>query len=74
MTNAHADVRIISTGLYTPPATISNDELVEAFNAYVDKFNNENASDIDNGAIGPLQKSSAEFIEKASRHQVAPRY
>lgn len=66
MSSSSADVRIVATGLYTPPHTISNEELVGAFNRYVDKFNSENAADIDAGNIEPLQKSSAEFIEKAS--------
>jgi len=64
--NAAADVRIIATGLYTPPSAISNDELVASFNAYVDRYNDAYASDIERGDIEPLQKSSAEFIEKAS--------
>lgn len=57
---------ITGTGLYTPPNTITNDELVAAFNKYVDKFNQENQQDIDNGIIDALQYSSSEFIEKAS--------
>ena len=61
-----ADVRIIATGLFTPAQSISNDELVTAFNDYVDRFNNENTARIDAGDIQPLQKSSAEFVEKAS--------
>lgn len=60
------DVRIIATGLFTPPHAISNEELVSAFNAYVDKYNKDNARQIEAGALAPLQKSSAEFIEKAS--------
>ncbi len=63
---ATADVRIIATGLYTPPNAISNDELVASFNAYVDDYNAANADAIESGALEPLQKSSAEFIEKAS--------
>ena len=64
--SSFADVRIVSTGLYTPPESISNDELVDAFNRYVDLFNDQNAAEIAAGAIEPLQKSSAEFVEKAS--------
>jgi len=60
------DVRIVATGLFTPPQSISNDELVTAFNAYVDKYNAENAAEIDAGRLQQLQKSSSEFIEKAS--------
>lgn len=57
---------ISATGLWTPKDSISNEELVESFNAYVDKWNSENASDIDSGAKLPLTYSNAEFIEKAS--------
>ena len=57
---------IAATGLYTPPHSISNAELVEAFNAYVAAFNAEHAAEIEAGAVEPLQPSSPEFIEKAS--------
>ncbi|MDX1801680.1 MAG: beta-ketoacyl-ACP synthase III, partial [Marinobacter sp.] len=57
---------ISGTGLYTPPATIDNDELVEAYNAYVELYNQRNADAIEQGTLAPLQPSSAEFIEKAS--------
>jgi len=59
-------VRIASTGLYTPAHSISNEELVVAFNAFVEGFNARNAARIEAGDIEPLQPSSAEFIEKAS--------
>ena len=57
---------IAATGLYIPPFSISNTELVEAFNAYVESFNAENADVIGAGKIAALVPSSAEFIEKAS--------
>ncbi len=57
---------ISGSGLYTPPHTISNDELVEAYNAYVQKYNAENAAAIASGDLQPLPESSSEFIEKAS--------
>ncbi len=60
------DVRIVATGLFTPPHTISNEELVAAFNAYVERYNADNAAAIAKGEIEPLQPSSADFIEKAS--------
>ncbi len=63
---SEANVRVVSTGLFTPPHSISNEELVTAFNAYVDLFNTKNAAYIEAGLREPLQKSSAEFIEKAS--------
>ncbi|MEX0643929.1 MAG: beta-ketoacyl-ACP synthase III [Parvularculaceae bacterium] len=61
-----ADVRIIATGLFTPPHSISNEELVTAFNTYVAGYNAEHDAEINSGKIEPLQPSSADFIEKAS--------
>jgi beta-ketodecanoyl-[acyl-carrier-protein] synthase len=60
------DAAIAATGLYTPPNSLSNAELVETFNAYVERFNAANADAIAAGEIQPLVPSSAEFIEKAS--------
>lgn len=57
---------ISATGLYTPPESVTNEELVATFNTYVDNYNAEHAADVDSGAVEPLQKSSAEFIYKAS--------
>ncbi len=57
---------IAATGLYTPPDSISNAELVEAFNAYVELFNAENAAAIAEGRMEALLPSSVEFVEKAS--------
>ena len=57
---------IAATGLHTPPQAISNAELVEAFNAYVERFNQLNAAAIEAGELEPLTPSSVEFIEKAS--------
>jgi beta-ketodecanoyl-[acyl-carrier-protein] synthase len=54
------------SGLYTPPHAISNDELVESFNRYVELYNNEHAEAIARGEIDALQPSSTAFIEKAS--------
>jgi len=59
-------VVISGTGLYTPENSISNKELVDSFNAYVEKFNLDNASAIATGEVEALQRSSVEFIEKAS--------
>jgi beta-ketodecanoyl-[acyl-carrier-protein] synthase len=60
------DAVIAATGLYTPPQSLSNAELVETFNAYVERFNAANAPAIAAGEIEALTPSSAEFIEKAS--------
>ncbi|RJS95388.1 beta-ketoacyl-ACP synthase III [Salinisphaera sp. Q1T1-3] len=55
-----------ATGLYTPPESISNDELVASFNTYVDRYNETHAAEIAAGERAPLSHSSAEFITKAS--------
>lgn len=57
---------INATGLYTPEFSVSNDELVEAFNQRVDHYNTKNSSAIDKGEMNALPFSSSEFIEKAS--------
>jgi beta-ketodecanoyl-[acyl-carrier-protein] synthase len=57
---------ISGTGLYQPPHTISNAELVESFNRYADLQNEKNAAAIAAGEAQPLTYSSVEFIEKAS--------
>ena len=65
---------ISGTGLYTPPESISNAELVEAYNAYAAQENERRAAEIDAGEAEPLAPSSVEFIVKASgikaRHAV----
>lgn len=57
---------ISATGLFTPDQTITNEELVESFNHYVDKHNAQNAEAIAAGDMEALTYSSVEFIEKAS--------
>jgi len=57
---------ITGTGLFIPPYSISNEELVESFNHYVENYNQEHAEEIANETIPALQPSSAEFIEKVS--------
>ncbi len=59
-------VVISGTGVFTPPNSVSNTELVETFNAYVRKFNADNAAAIERGEVEALQESSVEFIVKAS--------
>ena len=59
-------IRITGTGLFHPTESISNEELVESLNAYVEQFNQENAEQIAAGEIEALRGSSPEFIEKAS--------
>ena len=57
---------ISATGLFTPAETITNEELVASFNAYVDRHNAANADAIAAGEVAELLHSSVEFIEKAS--------
>ncbi len=57
---------ISATGLFTPPESVSNAELVASFNAYVARFNADHAAQIAAGTEVELHPSSVEFIEKAS--------
>ena len=57
---------ITGSGVFTPEAVITNDELVAAFNAYVDRWNAEHAAEIEAGTVEPRAHSSAEFIVAAS--------
>lgn len=60
------DIVISGSGLYTPPHSISNDELVQAFNQYVDLHNTRHGDEIAAGTLLPLEYSSGDFIVKAS--------
>ncbi len=57
---------ISSTGLWTPSQSISNEELVESYNAWSDKWNETHAAEIASGLVEAKTHSSVEFIEKAS--------
>jgi beta-ketodecanoyl-[acyl-carrier-protein] synthase len=57
---------ITGTGVFTPSEVITNAELVEAFNAYVDIYNVENAAQIAAGELPAKDHSSEEFIFRAS--------
>ena len=57
---------IAATGLFTPEQSISNAELVTAYNAYAEQFNADHAAEITEGEVAALTPSSVEFIEKAS--------
>jgi beta-ketodecanoyl-[acyl-carrier-protein] synthase len=57
---------ISATGLWTPPNSISNAELVASYNAWADTWNRENEAEIKSGLMDPKIHSSVEFIEKAS--------
>lgn len=57
---------ISGCGLFTPPQSISNEELVASFNRYVDDYNVQQQTLIEQGACQALAHSEAAFIEKAS--------
>ncbi|MBU1566454.1 MAG: beta-ketoacyl-ACP synthase III [Proteobacteria bacterium] len=61
-----ARIVISGTGVFTPPFSISNEELVLSFNTFVQNFNKEHHEEIASGACQALAESSAEFIERAS--------
>ena len=59
-------VVISGTGLFTPEEHITNEELVQSFNDYVAKYNEDNKDLIASGDFEALVPSSSEFIKKAS--------
>ena len=70
---------IAATGLFTPPHSISNDELVSSFNTYVENFNRANAEAIAAGAVEALgrrlkvsAKSERSRLERTRFHLTGP--
>lgn len=61
-----AKTYISGSGLFTPPDSISNEELVTSYNRYATDFNSAHAADIQAGRVTALPLSSDEFITKAS--------
>ena len=57
---------ITGSGVFTPDQVITNAELVEAFNAYADLYNEKHADEIVAGTVAAKEHSSEEFIVKAS--------
>ncbi|MBO9467857.1 beta-ketoacyl-ACP synthase III [Tropicibacter sp. R15_0] len=57
---------ITGHGVFTPQQSISNEELVIAFNAYADRWNEAHSDDIDAGKVEAMGHSSPEFIFSAS--------
>lgn len=57
---------ITGSGVFTPEQVITNEELVDAFNAYATAFNDANAKDIAAGTVEAKGLSSPEFILGAS--------
>ncbi|WP_415894958.1 beta-ketoacyl-ACP synthase III [Neptuniibacter sp. PT34_22] len=66
MNSIPSSVVISGFGLWTPEYSISNEELVEAYNQYADNYNQQNADEIAAGKCEAKPLSNAEFIEKAS--------
>ncbi len=61
-----SNIVISGTGVYTPPNAVSNDDLVDSYNAYAEKYNADNAAAIEAGELEAKAQSTAAFIEKAS--------
>jgi beta-ketodecanoyl-[acyl-carrier-protein] synthase len=61
-----SSVVISGSGLWKPDHSISNEELVAAYNAYAEQFNHQHLKEIELGELEPKPLSSAEFVEKAS--------
>ena len=57
---------ISGTGVFTPKESITNKELVKAYNSYAETYNSNNKVDISRGNKIALELSSEEFIYKAS--------
>ena len=57
---------ITGTGVFTPEAVITNDELVAAFNAHADRWNAAHAAEIAAGKVAAKAHSSSDFIRSAS--------
>ena len=66
MQTGNTRVVISGAGLFTPAESVTNHELVESFNAWVDYYNAEHADAIEAGDLEPKGHSNVEFIEKAS--------
>lgn len=61
-----ARIVISGSGVFTPPLSISNEELVLSFNTFVQNYNRDHQEEISAGICQPLAESSADFIERAS--------
>ncbi|MEC8042809.1 MAG: beta-ketoacyl-ACP synthase III, partial [Pseudomonadota bacterium] len=59
---------ITGSGVFTPSNVITNDELVESFNAYVDLYNAENAEAI---AAGEVEAMYEQTVERLARSEEA---
>jgi beta-ketodecanoyl-[acyl-carrier-protein] synthase len=64
--NSSPKIVISGSGLWTPPNSVSNEELVTSYNGYAEKFNLEHSAEIAAGEMDAKPLSSVRFIEKAS--------
>ncbi len=60
------EIVISGTGVWTPEQFITNEELVESYNQWAQKFNAEHADAIESGSMEEKPLSSVRFIEKSS--------
>ena len=65
-TTSSPKIVISGSGVWAPPDVITNEELVESYNAYAERFNVDHAVDIAEGKIEEKYLSSVRFIEKTS--------
>jgi beta-ketodecanoyl-[acyl-carrier-protein] synthase len=63
---SYANIVISGSGVWTPANVITNEELVESYNAYAERFNADHGADIASGKIEEKCLSSVRFIEKTS--------
>ncbi len=60
------DVVLSGSAVWNPQHVLTNEELIGAYNAYAERFNSDNATEIEAGTLAAVPLSSAEFVEKAS--------
>jgi beta-ketodecanoyl-[acyl-carrier-protein] synthase len=60
------NIVISGSGLWKPEHTITNEELVDSYNAWAERYNQENSEAIEAGTLEAKPLSSAPFVEKAS--------
>lgn len=65
-TTTKPNIVISGSGVWTPAHTVTNEELVESYNAWAKRYNHENEGAINAGEMEEMPLSSARFIEKAS--------
>ncbi len=60
------NIVISGTGVFTPEQSITNEELVKAYNSYAASYNLTNKDEIEEGTKVALESSSEKFIYNAS--------